>query len=158
MAQPDLDVWGDLALDTSFDSDAGPAALLREQAARLGQKTNGLVTARVDSYRKRDRLGYTLFLKSPALEEFSHRLLSIEHGVEPYPVEVPGLGGAADDDWGKPLVDTWGEPVFKPLVFANEAEFTKFLSKTLSSSETHRTISRLAAYARDVARPRASGF
>lgn len=122
----ELDLWGEL--DSRSPDERLPADLLRQQAARLGAKTGGIVTARVESSAGGGRLAHALLLEAPRLAHFSHRLLTLEHGVAPYPV-VP----AGDDTETAPL--------------ASEAELIAWLGHKLAAPETRTVIHRLAAYA-----------
>jgi hypothetical protein len=65
-------------------------ALLKEQAALLGQKTQNLVTARVGVSRfssNENEFAFEFVLQAPALGDYSYVLFAILYGIEIYPVE-----------------------------------------------------------------------
>lgn len=69
-----------------------PVAILKEQAAMLGEKTQHLVEAEVEtiaypSRRYQCDFGYTFDIVAPLLA-YRYRLFSIYYGVSMYPVEV----------------------------------------------------------------------
>ena len=65
-----------------------PVAILREQASKLGPKTNNLVEATVYSITAPtgDRK-HAMFLEAPSLD-YRYELFSITHGIEQYPLEI----------------------------------------------------------------------
>jgi hypothetical protein len=78
---------------TDFDTLVvqSPVAILREQSAFLGQKTNGQVVGEVIQDEEFDESGcflWMMYLRAPALGNYRFRLLSVEHGVEFYPLTV----------------------------------------------------------------------
>ncbi|MFN0166527.1 MAG: hypothetical protein ACKV22_08850 [Bryobacteraceae bacterium] len=118
------DFWGEIQ-----QSDVRPpVAILREQAALLGAKTNNLIEARVDTSPDINELGettesfhYSFNLVVPALEFYRYCLFTIRHGIGLYPVKV--------------------EYPYKEL--KTEEEFRDWLRQRLSSSETKRIIGNL---------------
>jgi hypothetical protein len=127
-----------------------PVTILREQAALLGKKTNGLVLASVrttatDSPTRDSKTGlrrltrpgqasdngserfiHSFQLVVPALEDYTYTLFRVEHGIEFYPVKLDApraLGRTAK----------------------SEEEFINSLRKILSSENTQRIIGSLIA-------------
>lgn len=81
-AQPDY--WGDLQpLHVRT-----PAAILREQAALLGPKTQNLIVAEVDTHVSGSDIVHTFTLRVPALQNYRYGLFAIAHGAESYPVRA----------------------------------------------------------------------
>ena len=92
----------------------------------LGPKTNNLVEARVDTAVARDQQFVHHFnLVVPALDNYIYQLFAIQHGIDLYPVKVPGT----------------------TQELRNEAEFTEWLPQRLSSPETRKIVSNLVAQA-----------
>jgi hypothetical protein len=116
------DFWGEVQATTVRT----PLAILREQAAMLGPKTNYLLEARVDTNVDEDRRFIHRFnLVVPALDNYTYQLFSIVHGVDLYPVK----------DWAQ------------IHVLDDEAEFTEWLRQRPSSPETRKILSNLIAQA-----------
>jgi hypothetical protein len=128
-AQPDL--WGEIAPAAVRT----PLAILREQAALLGPKTKNLVEATVTTRRDRfqgESIGefvHHFNLVVPSLDGYTYELFHVTHGVNLYPVIIPG---------GGPMLA-------RPL--KSEEEFLGWLRQELSSPNTKRIISNLLAQA-----------
>jgi hypothetical protein len=105
-----------------------PVAILREQAVRLSAKTNNQVTAEVSCPPPQgDQLEYHLDLIAPHLGHYRYRLLSIQHGLGYYPLQL--------------FADVPGAP----LRASSEDEFVRALRAVLASDETRRVIGALLA-------------
>jgi hypothetical protein len=115
--QPDL--WGDIQVAAIRT----PAAILREQAALLGQKTQNVIEARVDTETYDKDFHHYFRLIVPALDNYTYELFSVRHSVELYPVKSG----------------------FKE--FKTESEFTDWLREKLSSPETRKIVGNLLAQA-----------
>lgn len=67
-----------------------PVAILREQAEWFESVTNGQVVGEIIQREDFDddgkRFHWTLKLRAPALGNYRYRLLSIEYGIDPYPL------------------------------------------------------------------------
>lgn len=124
MSQTIPDFW---PTDFGVGTVRTPAAILREQAARLGEKTRHLVVAKVEQSPRGNTFGFSFNLMAPALGSYRYVLFSIEYGIEPYPLTVYGLQPSG----------------FK---VSSEEEFIELLRKTLSSEETKRVIATLLAH------------
>lgn len=144
MAHQTVDLWPD-GLEPG--TTRTPVSILREQAALLGQKTNNLVVARVSTYtvtgpvldlrrpgqhvsdiESPGQFGYTLKLVAPALDNYTFRLFTIEHGMDLYPVKL-----------------RFGLAEQKEYEAASEEQFIAVLKEVLSSPETKRVIQTLLA-------------
>jgi hypothetical protein len=81
------DLWPDSI--SSVDDVTTPVAIIKQQAAFLGRRTNNLVeiAVRPGSAAGQDFL-YYVFLVAPALGDYRYLLLQITHGVDLYPVNV----------------------------------------------------------------------
>ena len=133
MAQPIPDLWPEIEQSQVVP----PVAILREQAALLGKKTNHLLEGRVDTTTSPDgRFVHSFYIVAPALDDYTYKLFEIGHGADPYPVLVPGLPhrGARGE-----LVPAEG------LRLASEQELLDYIRKILNSDGTKRVIGSLLA-------------
>jgi len=92
-----IDLWPD---NLGAGSGKAPAAILREQARHLDNKTNKMVTGRIEpSYLPRvtvkDKFGtdedlfmYEFHLEAPVLDYYGNILFTIFHGIDLYPVII----------------------------------------------------------------------
>jgi hypothetical protein len=119
------DLWPD---DIGLTSVTTPAAILREQAALLAEKTKGLVEGEVKSSASGTSFSHCLELRVPALEDYRYQLLTVGHPIEQYPVTI-GFGGGM-----RPPINAEDEPAF-----------VRALREVLSSDETKRVIRGLVA-------------
>ena len=86
MSQATRDFW---PTDLTTGPVATPVAILREQAALLGEKTGGLVLGQVRSVAvPGDLLVHHLFLTVPALGDYRYELLNVQHSIKMSPIEV----------------------------------------------------------------------
>ncbi|MDX2043592.1 MAG: hypothetical protein SF097_20410 [Acidobacteriota bacterium] len=78
-------------LFTTVDVQRTPLAILREQAAILGDNARNLIEARVvtttDYFLTRDFL-QTFNLVSPVLSNYTYQLFQVQHPIEGYPLVV----------------------------------------------------------------------
>lgn len=117
------DFWGDIEIPVIRT----PAAIMREQAALLGKKTKNIIEGAVETRISDGAFHHSLDLVVPSLDNYTYRLLSIEHGVELYPVTV-------------------GDSRFlNRSKLKTEEEFEAWLRDRLSSPETKRIIGNLLA-------------
>jgi hypothetical protein len=103
-----------------------PVAILREQAALLGSKTQNVVEAKVSTQAQSGKFYHRFRLVVPALD-YTYELFKITTGVNPYPVTVDALLDGTE--------------------FKTEEAFTNWLKAKLSSAETKQIISNLLAQA-----------
>ncbi len=85
------DVWPNDLVPMQIDS-SNPIVVLRTQAAILGKKTQGIVTAVVESSQGKSQQGdltfdHRLSLVAPLLG-YRTQLLQVTHGMSPYPAEI----------------------------------------------------------------------
>ena len=93
MASETHDLWPeDLATSTVVP----PVAILREQAAALARRTNGLIEGEVLSRPERHRPSdpayhpfvHEFWFRAPAFDDYRCQLLDVLHGFDLYPVVV----------------------------------------------------------------------
>lgn len=113
------DLWGEIEA-TQIRT---PLAILREQAALLGAKTQNLVEASVKTRVDGESFEHSLDLVVPALGSYRYNLFTIYHGASIYPVQVGS----------------------KDIRLETEQQFMGWLGATLSSRETKRVVSNLLA-------------
>src|ERR1700688_3150068 len=114
------DLWGDIqpsAIRT-------PVAILREQAALLGNKTQNLVEARVRTLVFAGSFHLYFELVAPALNDYTYCLFELEHGPAFYPVRV------------RPSKE-----------LQTEEQLVDWLRRRLSSDETKKIVGNLLAQA-----------
>lgn len=122
---PVADLWPDFAQPQTGNS---PVFLLKEQAARLQQKTNGLVKAGLRPASTGDGsfwVGFDLF--SPALGEYTYRLFEVTYPPQLFPLKL-----IAGDD-----VET----------AQNLVDFRNVLERVLRSSRTKQIVEAIMAQA-----------
>jgi hypothetical protein len=133
MSNPNDDFWPAEILDTS---DPAPVRLLKEQAARLGEKTHNEVEAVVRPGVEGGTTYHSLYLKASALGDYLYKLLFVA-----YPVVGP-LG----DDYPVTAQVSWGGP---PVEIRNDKEFREWLQEQLSSAHVQKAISNIRRYAHE---------
>jgi hypothetical protein len=116
-AQPDL--WGDLGVANVLT----PVAILREQAALLGTKTQQLIEAKVETETYGKDFKHSFNLVVPALDNYRYELFWVKHDIDLYPVQTFGQGQSAK----------------------TESDFVNWLQEQLSSPKTRRIIGNLLA-------------
>lgn len=117
-----VDFWGEIG---PAEPVRAPVAILREQAALLGTKTQNVVEARVSTSVASGNLYHSFDLVVPALGGYTYQLFVIAAGAGPYPITLV----RTDDK------------------FQTEQEFTSWLKTKLSSPETKKIIANLLAQA-----------
>ena len=127
------DLWPD-----EFDAgcEMPPIIILREQARQLAKKTNGLIDGFVAVEGDEKSLTLFFYLKVPALEGYTYRLLLVKHPLDPpYPLEVTVAAGGGDSE------------VFRA---GSKEEFLAVLRRVFSSPATKRLVAALMANAQAV--------
>lgn len=82
------DLWGEIPTEKEIKL---PVTILKEQATLLGEKTNKILEAKVDSIRlaTQDQVGHSLKIIAPALSNYNYEVLSIYHPpIFVYPVTI----------------------------------------------------------------------
>ena len=121
-----MDLWGEFLPEPVRT----PAAILREQAALLGPKSEHLLEAEVST--QTDVTGefiHTFDLVVPSLEGYRYRLFRVTHSVTLY----PALGML---------------PSTRAVRLDDEAALTDWLRDVFTSRETRRVIAALIAQAK----------
>lgn len=133
------DLWPD---DITPDEDLrAPAAVLKEQASLLGQKTSNLVKGYVEidneDYERygqaQSEFSYNFFLVAPALGGYHFFLFDILYSIPFYPVKI----GHLDDDISREIPDTLPRSEDKTrLIARDEPEFLKILGMIFKANRT----------------------
>jgi hypothetical protein len=84
MAQPIPDLWPEIEQSQVVP----PVAILREQAALLGKKTNYLLEGRVVTRTNSGRFFHSVYIVAPALDGYEYKLFDISHDERLYPVQI----------------------------------------------------------------------
>jgi hypothetical protein len=127
MAQTIPDLWPEIEQTQVVP----PVAILREQAALLGKKTNHLLEGRVvTSTNISGGFTHSFDIVAPTLDDYTYRLFSISHGVIPYPVET-----TEKDERG----------YFSSVSLASEQELLDYIRKILNSDDTKKVVGSLLA-------------
>jgi hypothetical protein len=130
-----------------------PVTILREQALLLGDKTQNLVKADVDTLSPSlvDRMGspyqyygqpesvfvHNFYLVAPALDNYRYKLFDIAHPVDLYPVDFH-----LDEDIQEELLSQNGKGT---LSAQTEDEFIDILGKILNSRKAKHVVHALLA-------------
>lgn len=90
----DGDLWGDLP---TADSVKAPVSVLKEQAAALTKRTNGVLQGEVRTFREGDQIRSLLEIVAPSLDGYRYAVASISHGIGFYPLlfASPFMSGSA---------------------------------------------------------------
>ena len=146
-------LWPDNIVTVDIKS---PVAILKEQAALLGQKTQNLVEAQViqgrqpsiEDIRKAISMSklpapvepifvYDFLITAPPLDFYAYRAFTIQHSIDLYPVRI-----WADQDIQAEIVP---ESAKRIIETTSEAEFTEILGKILATEKISRVIGALLA-------------
>jgi hypothetical protein len=98
-----------------------PVAILREQAALLGKKTNHLLEGQVVTKTDVGRFFHSFYIVAPALSSYTYRLFGINHDENLYPVQADSAS------------------------LGSEQELLEHIRKILNSDKTKRVIGSLLA-------------
>jgi hypothetical protein len=148
------DLWPDVVKPAVLS----PAAILRVQAAKLKQRTDGLLEAVVDSagQMRGEKLHvlHRLELEVPSLNYYRHGILVAEHeNPGAYPVFiVSSILDAPDDSQErapKPIDEVTHSGKLSGTRCADEQEFLDALGKILSSSQLKTLLVSLLAQIND---------
>jgi hypothetical protein len=78
------DLWPENIAESNLVT---PVSILKEQAALLGEKTQQLVKAEVDTQAAGDNFVHTFYIVAPTLS-YRYQLFEVDHGVSFYPINV----------------------------------------------------------------------
>jgi len=120
MAAQIQDLWPQ---DLAVRKQRAPVAILRHQATLLGQKTNFLLEGRVHTEGNEGEFAHKFYIVAPALNDYSHLLFSIRHGITLYPLTLTVTG-----EMDRPILDE-GE-----LLDALRARFESGTTRDIISS------------------------
>jgi hypothetical protein len=82
MPDEEIDLWPDDIGDATFRT---PLSFLKEQASFLGQKTQQLVKAEVESEPSGNDFLHIFSIVSPSFNNYRYELFRLKHGVTLYP-------------------------------------------------------------------------
>lgn len=119
-----ISLWGELP---EVEAIRLPVIILREQAVKLTELTNGLLRGEVPTSKTHEGLRHHLLIVAPSLDNYSFTVLTITHGIIVYPVLV---------------YDAANGKHYKCNI---EDEFVKVVSEILSSDSTRETLKALLA-------------
>ena len=137
-----IDLWPE---DIGLAKPKAPVAILQEQAALLGQKTQNVVEATVKPQRlpALDRFRYAFNIKAGGLlGAYTYQLFSINHGIDLYPVLF-----YLDEDVATEVIDPGDGKGTKSIEIWSEEALIELLGKILKSEKTRRIISALLSQA-----------
>lgn len=121
-------LWADL---TQVGIDRTPRTILMEQAQYLTESTRGKLVGSVGEGRSSDEtFTFSLNVRVPSLNEYLVNILTIEHGIDLYPVRL----GAS-----RPPTN---------VTCSDEADFERKVGSVLSSPEVAALLSRLLSFVR----------
>jgi hypothetical protein len=84
MAEQIPNLWPELKPDEIRT----PLAILRQQAAFLGERTKNVVEGEVVTEPTSGDFSHVFFLRAPALGDYRYQLFRAKHGIDLYPAEV----------------------------------------------------------------------
>jgi hypothetical protein len=125
------DLW---PADVETSTIVPPLAILRRQAAALGERTQGLLEGQVETFTKGDEFTQVFYVVAPSLD-YRYKLFEVRHGVEGYPVYTTTEGR-------RPVFPRFGTGP-APLKLDTPDEFVDWLKQVLNSDETKRVIGSL---------------
>ena len=145
------DLWPESIGQTS-DS-LTPITILQEQAKLLGDKTQNIVTADVETVidnEKRKPFVYGFYVVAPVLQNFRYRLLEVSHNIELYPLSIYVDEEIINENEGWNDIEqenSWSKKYFKAK---DESEFIDLLKIIFSSNKTKRIIANLMSQSKQL--------
>lgn len=135
-----IDLWRE---DIGLMTPKAPVAVLQEQAALLGQKTQNVVQAKVSPQRGGgiSSFSYSFNIVAVGVGAYTYRLFTIYHDIELYPVEFYLDGEIAREILG---ISDETKTVIK---VESEEALIKLLGKVLKAKKTVRIINALLSQA-----------
>lgn len=121
-------LWGDLP---NYDVTAPPVSILKEQAEKLSEITEGLLIGKVTSANaQRDHLQCTLYIVVPGLSNYQYEVLTAVYPIGSYPISL------------LPTADG------NTIKCADEQEFKENIRLILQSESVKGVLSKLLAHVR----------
>jgi hypothetical protein len=122
-----------------------PVKILREQASKLGERSQNLVEAEIehvtDEYWSENNNGFTYaFNIIGRLIDFKFNLFKIGHSVTLYPIFIK-----LDDDILKELKGKYKMTMYQAISVASESEFLEALKLIFSAVKTRKVIEAVLA-------------
>jgi hypothetical protein len=149
MTEKNEDLWPP---DLVIASIVTPAAILRAQAALLGERTKGVLEGVVETSSVGSDIYHRFVIKVPALGNYRYALFSVHHPVTLYPVfidEEPATPRSTfmPDFSSMPEFSSLGDRLDKASGLKNEEALREWLRRTLGSDATKHIIANLYAQA-----------
>ncbi|MBC8042593.1 MAG: hypothetical protein IAF08_04030 [Rhizobacter sp.] len=142
MSTEKQNLWPKDIVDTS--DLVTPVSILKEQASLLGEQTQNLVEAKVEtSSITNGQLMHVFYLVAPALDNYKYRLFTIYHGVELYPLD---LVDPEEKIFFDPSDHTVIAQTSRPV--KSQEELLERLRHIFSSPQTKKVINALIAQSR----------
>jgi hypothetical protein len=114
-----------------------PLAILRRQAAILGERTQNLLEGQVDTLTEGDQFRQLFYIVAPSLS-YRYKLFEVRHGVSGYPVYY---------EFPRRVFPTFGTAP-AGLELDTPEKFADWLKDTLASDETRRVVGSLLSQVR----------
>ena len=125
------DLW---PADVGITTIVPPLAILRRQAAILGERTQHLLEGEVDTLAEGDQFRQLFYIAAPSLD-YRYKLFEVRHGVSGYPVYFSNEGR-------RQVFPAFGTASV-PQELDTPEEFVKWLRQILNSEETKRVVGSL---------------
>lgn len=147
-----MDLWPD---NLGVNGGRAPAAILREQAQRLEEKTQNIITGRIEpSFLPRltvrekygtdeDLFVYDFHLEAPVLDYYRYHLFSIIHGINFYPIIINTDDAIKEELTGNTL----------NLTANNKEEFLDILKRIFNSKKTIIIVNSILSQAKEILPP-----
>lgn len=146
MSEIDENLWGELPAEAQVET---PSLILKQQAAVLTRLTKGVLEGQVVTGRQGDTFYHELCIVAPTLANYSATVLTIQHDVTLYPVEVisflenrPGAQITQGVIYWPSLGDVRAKA-------KDAADLRRSIGNILQSERIRKLISALLAQARD---------
>jgi hypothetical protein len=107
------------------DNFVTPAAVLKEAAAQLGERTHHLVTASVNTFIRGDSLYHSFWIEVPTLD-YRYKLFELHHAVD-------GFYPLTADEWVQG----------RYLEIGSEDELKEYLKKVFAAEKTRKLVDTL---------------
>lgn len=114
--------------DFGVEEKLAPVAILRQQGAALGERTQNIVVGRVNTQGNPQGFTHEFILYCPPLG-YQIRILDVEHSLDFYPAKITPVGQPA-------------------LAAANPEEFSEKLEQVFSSEQVKKVVRSLLAQAK----------
>ena len=130
------DLWPSDIEKTEIEA---PVNILKEQAAKLSERTKNAIRGNVQWYDETPKsFGYTFYIKTHLLGEYRYLLFRIYYDEEMYPVVF-----LLDEDIFQDIFP--GRTSYGPIEAKDDAEFIKILKEIFNAKKTRNVIQSILA-------------